>query len=148
MGKKPFQWGLLSGPIKKFPPGLSFVGEPESFLPLKRSRCCEPYTTINTFLLHYPLLHLAFINQNSSAEEALMLEGLLQPPHPPHPNQPKSSAEEAWGICQKYWNQTLFNRNTGLQTQVSEMMKLFCLGLLHWLLVPGIKQVFTFAKSS
>lgn len=62
------------------PPGLSFVGEPESFLPLKRGRCCEPYTTINIFPLHYyPLLHLAFINQNSSAEEALMLEGLLQP---------------------------------------------------------------------
>lgn len=81
-GQEAISMRFVIWPHQEVSPGLSFVGEPESFLPLKRGRCCEPYTTINTFLLHYPLLHLAFINQNSSAEEALMLEGLRQPP--PH----------------------------------------------------------------
>lgn len=123
-------------PQQKFPPGLSFVGESESFLPLKRGRCCGPWRTRNAWFLGWPPLHLPFINQNSSAEEALRLEVLLRALPPPSLLQRKPG------------DQALFNRTTRLEMQVAEVTKLICLCLLHWVLVPGINQVFTFAKSS
>lgn len=47
-----------------------------------------------------------------------MLEVLLSTlPLPPTSSQPtKSSAKEAWGICQKYGGQALSNKDMGRQT--------------------------------
>lgn len=88
-------------PSRSFPQGCPLLGSQKASSLLReagavsRTQPLIHFFSINLCFI-WPLLTRILCRGSTNVRRA------PPAPHLPHPNQPKSSAEEAWGICQKY----------------------------------------------
>lgn len=130
---------------RKVPPGLSFV-QSWKLLPLKRGRCCGPWTFLKALTPMIPSASCLY-EQDSSAEASTRVRSAPESPWHPPPTSPRQVFYRSPRQLSQVWRPSCVEQNMRPQTQVAEIRNLICLCLLHSVLVPGI-NMFTFAKSS